>query len=266
MSAAAASCLRVDFVSQAPAGQTVLRSWSGANGPVVGVAVPITLSDFKDETSLPITAPKASASLYIMYTPARDGAPQLTEPVVRLDRDGLLLEWGVGRAIVSGGPILDDETIVALAEFAFYEGELRGLEQKLALYEPSALEDVGRAHRIRASDRGHWERFRATIEEMNRLRIQFARLEGHFTDAARDLPRDARRLTGRLLRRASAPARATDFGERLEVMEDLYEGANDRVADYRWYLGGTILEVTIVILLLVEAIIMGADVYVRLHG
>src|SRR5262249_55247856 len=38
---------------------------------------------------------------------------------------------------------------------------------------------------------------------------------------------------------------------------------NDRVADYRWYRNGHLLEIAIVVLLLVEALVMSADMYIR---
>jgi hypothetical protein len=67
----------------------------------------------------------------------------------------------------------------------------------------------------------------------------------------------------RLLKKADVEARLAALNDRLEAKEDLYEGANDRVADYRWYRNGHLLEIAIVVLLLVEALVMSADMYIR---
>jgi hypothetical protein len=48
-------------------------------------------------------------------------------------------------------------------------------------------------------------------------------------------------------------------------MEELYEGANDRVADYRWYRGGHLLEWTIVIILIFEAIAMSCEFALHIY-
>jgi hypothetical protein len=48
---------------------------------------------------------------------------------------------------------------------------------------------------------------------------------------------------------------------RLEAFEDLYEGATDRIADYRWYRSGEWLEVGIIFLLLVEIALLGFEIY-----
>jgi hypothetical protein len=67
----------------------------------------------------------------------------------------------------------------------------------------------------------------------------------------------------RLLSKADVEARLSEINDRLEAMEDLYEGANDRVADYRWYRNGHLLEIGIIILLLVEVVLMSGDMYIR---
>ena len=45
----------------------------------------------------------------------------------------------------------------------------------------------------------------------------------------------------------------------------MYEGANDRVADYRWYRGGHILEWTIVVILIFEAISMSVELGMHIN-
>jgi len=63
----------------------------------------------------------------------------------------------------------------------------------------------------------------------------------------------------RLMNRMDLEARSESLDQRLDVCTELYEGATDRVADYRWYRSGHRLEMTIVWLLIVEILFLAAD-------
>jgi hypothetical protein len=55
-----------------------------------------------------------------------------------------------------------------------------------------------------------------------------------------------------LLAGSDVPSRLEAFDDRLDACQNLYEGAVDRIADFRWYRHGEILEITIVVLLILE--------------
>ena len=63
-----------------------------------------------------------------------------------------------------------------------------------------------------------------------------------------------------------AEARAEALDARLEACEDLYEGANDRVADVKGWHDGFIMELIIVVLLLLEVVLLCADLLMRNTG
>ena len=63
--------------------------------------------------------------------------------------------------------------------------------------------------------------------------------------------------------RARCEARAEALDTRLEACEELYEGANDRVADHQGWHRGHVLEVIIVALLLMEVILLCVDLALR---
>ncbi len=65
----------------------------------------------------------------------------------------------------------------------------------------------------------------------------------------------------RLIDEAEVDTRLEAASNRLEAFEDLYEGANDRIADYRWYLSSEWLEVAIIFLLLVEVAMLGFQIH-----
>jgi hypothetical protein len=186
-------------------------------------------------------------------------------PTVVVERESYAVHWRPGKALVLGWVENPEALLAALMEFAFCEGELRVLEAALATREASATADVDQAHRIRFGDRKHWPVIGAHIEQLARMRLLFARLEPRLGKPTRAFPVEARRILARLLARADVDTRLEGFSSRLEACEDLYEGANDRIAEYRWYLEGHVLEIIIILLLGVEVVLMAADLYLRLR-
>ena len=130
-------------------------------------------------------------------------------------------------------------------------------------HEAQAPDDVGLAHRISHRDRAHWARIGETIETLARARLTFARLEPLFASPARTMSPVARRLMRQLSARLDIPARLEALSDRLEALEDLYEGANDRIADYRGWHKGHVMEIIIILLLLLEIVLMGGDLWLH---
>jgi hypothetical protein len=182
---------------------------------------------------------------------------------VTVRRSGVTVEWRPGRAVVHASADRFDGVLAGLADFAFYEGELRTLERTVEAGEATAVADTARGYRIQARDREHWPRFAALIEHFGSMRLTVVRLEPRLAKGSRSLPPQARWLMNRLLAKAGVETRLESFSNRLEACEDLYEGATDRVADYRWYRTGHRLEWGIIFLLLLEVALMGSDLYIR---
>ena len=179
---------------------------------------------------------------------------------------GRNIKWRPGLALIQGRQANGEKdslegVLAALTDFAFYEGELRSLERALDSRERDAQADVARAYRIRFSDRHHWLRMGETIESLSQLRLTYARLESELANAPRNVAIDARPVMTRLMDEAEVEARLEAASNRLEAFEDLYEGATDRIADYRWYRSGEWLEVGIIFLLLVEIALLGFEIY-----
>jgi hypothetical protein len=263
---------RIRFVDTAPAGAAVVRRF---RQPRACAAV----EERVDPGALPREKdwPEPTDQLVVVFVPRAAAAswqkkdegwlappahPDAAPPVV-IEREGYTIQWRPGRALVRGKVESADAVLAALAEFAFYEGELRTLEQALEAREATARADVARAHRVRFRDRRHWARLGETIEALAGMRLTFARLEPRLGKPTRALPVEARRVLARLLARADVEARLEALSDRLEACEDLYEGANDRVAEYRWYVEGHALEIGIIVLLVLEVLLMSADLCLR---
>jgi hypothetical protein len=173
------------------------------------------------------------------------------------------IQWRPGKAMLQGPPQNFESLVDALVEFAFLEGELRRLERLLETQEAQAPADVPRAHRIRFRDRKEWRRIGETVEQLYSMRLIYGRLESRFATVLHTMPRESRQAMERLVEESGLEERMTGVSDRLEACEDLYEGANDRIADYHWYLEGSWMEGAIIVLLIIEIILMGADVYLK---
>ena len=263
---------RVHFLDEAPAGTKVLRSFQHPK-PRVAVEEEVQFADLPAQKELPDPVDRLTAILIPsaavaeakklsedwMATPDRDGSIS----TVAFAWNGQKIQWRPGRLLVQGSPDAFEGILKAATDFAFYESELRALEQTLDSHEAQALQDVARSQRIRFRDRKHWPRFAELTEYFCRMRLTYASLEPHLVIASGTLPRDARQVMARLLDEAEITDRLEAVSNRLEACEDLYEGANDRVADYRWYIGGHLLEVGITLLLLVEVALLVTDLSLR---
>ena len=265
----AVSARRIRFLDQAPPGARVRRAFKHPR-PCVAVEEVVALADLPKDHPWP----EPTDQLLVLCGAGAEAAPVGSSwlappddpdaaPPVEFKWAGHTIRWRPGRAVILGRGECPDDVLAALIDFAFYEGQLRNLEQALEAGEAEAPDDVARAHRIREVDRPHWQRLGAKIEYFARLRLAYARLEPRLAKGSRTLPTSGRRVMNRLLVRADVLARLEALSDRLEACEDLYEGANDRVADYRWYRTGYLLEVGIVFFLLLEVVLMGAELYLR---
>jgi len=173
------------------------------------------------------------------------------------------VRWRPGKAVLQGLPDAVERAKEALLEFAFLEGELRRLERMLEKQEKIAPADVPRAHRIRFIHRREWPRIGETVERLYSMRLTYGRLESRVATVLHTMQRESRQVMERLVEETGLGERMEGVSDRLETCEDLYEGANDRIADYHWYLEGGWMELTIIVLLVGEIVLMAADVYMK---
>jgi hypothetical protein len=174
-----------------------------------------------------------------------------------------LLEWRPGFAILKCRDETRNDITSALVDFAFYEGTLRALERTLVAAELQAQADVALAHRVRYRDRAQWERITDCAEQCSRMRLTFARLEPQLLAACSIGPSPVRRWITALMEKSNIETRLESLSDRLEALEELYEGANQRISEYRWYVGGHALEIIIIVILLIECIMIGFDMHIH---
>jgi hypothetical protein len=259
-SSSAVRVSHIRFAREAHPGESVHRRFIQPRSIVAGEQ-PAELSSLTDKPW-----PDAVDDLYVILpsTPvppemrstidrwlADQDQPDMPPPLV-VHMDAGTIRWRPGRAVVEGTVDGCKNLVAALIDFAFFEGELRRLEQGLLPYEASAANDVAFAYQIRQADKIQWRRLGQTQQSISGLRLTFARLEPSLRSVSRSLSPDAQEALTRLIAGSYVTSRLEAFDGRLEACQDLYEGAVDRIADFRWYRHGELLEIAIVVLLILE--------------
>lgn len=235
----AADSIRISFVAEVPSGVKSLREYTQPRKIYAIEAA---------ETA-------AHAGFEVVFGEAiHEGSAAIS-----IKQDNISISWQRNQVHVLCPLESRLDVLTALADFGFYEGELHRLETDVELQEPLAEKDVEFAHRIHHRNREHWSRFGETIERFTRDRLIYARLCSQVAFPSLTLSPKSRQIVSKLLRESNIEDRLEMYSDRLEAMEELYEGANDRVADYRWYRGGHLLEWTIVIILIFEALAMSFE-------
>ncbi|MBX9681030.1 MAG: hypothetical protein K2X38_19915 [Gemmataceae bacterium] len=176
----------------------------------------------------------------------------------------LSLRWKPGLAWVESNQLARADVVQALASFAYLEGQLRSMERELSECEKDLPADIERGLKIRPEDVKHRERFAELARRSYGLWMRHAKVAPRFGRPKPSLTQDARKLMAALMRKADLEARSDGLDQRLEACAELYEGATDRVGDYVWYIGGHRLELTIVLLLILEVIFFALDFYIRI--
>ena len=172
--------------------------------------------------------------------------------VVQSDR----IVWRPGRALLIGSPRRVGELAAGLAEFSFLEAELRRLEHGLDADWPTAEADVALTHSVDRRAAARRDHVAEMTRRMALRRIQLARLTPPLEKAPLTLSGPVRRLFSELAQQADVVDRLRAADDRLEVFEDLYELANDRLGEFGYFQSGQRLEAWILGVLVLEVLLM----------
>ena len=184
-------------------------------------------------------------------------------PITLTLKSGASVAWKPGKAILHSAGEQAEPILSTLIDFAFVEAEVRALEAIVEAQEPLAAADVGIAHRVSGRDKAQSKRIGETIQRLALARLTFARLESAITRKPRFASADCRRLYTRLVARADIVERLESLSFRLEVLEDLYERANDRIADDRGRKFAHRLGYAILAILSIELVVLVVGLLLR---
>lgn len=190
------------------------------------------------------------------------GSPPTIDLLVRSER----ALWRPGQAAIFGAPDRCDELLPGLVQFAFYEHELRKLEQGLDAEWDTVEADIPLTHSVGRPALERREHVDAMTRRTSVRRMQLVRLESCLEKPSPALASPARRLAGELAVQAEVLERLHWADDKLEVYEDLYELANDRLSEFTYFLREYRLEAWIIVLLLAEVVLMSVDIWLTLRS
>jgi hypothetical protein len=248
--AVSASALRVSFVAE-PRSDAIELAHFPDHG-IVAIGEPIAA-----------TAPPADGTgleiLHLSEDSGLEAEAWLADPVgsleVRLQADRII--WRPGRAAIVGPPSHRDDCVQGLVYFGFFDGELRRLEADIESWWGPARAHIPLTHQVDRADVRRWPEINRATELATLARMRFAVIGHALEKLPPSLPGLAGRLVTDLFNRGEVHDRLVYVDDRLEILEDLYELANDRLSEFHYFRSEYMLEVLIILVLVLEVVVMG---------
>ena len=174
------------------------------------------------------------------------------------------LVWRGRRCLAYATPQAAEDCLVAAAMFSHLHSTLSAEERRLERAWPSLMNDAALTHDVRLA---------ASVREQGRVndmtrQFQTARILVSRMDIALQRPEPAtppavKRLFSELALQADLASRIRLLDDAVEVGEDLYERANDRLIEHRNYLVEIWIEAAILLAILAELAVLVFDVFSR---
>ncbi|MBJ9975239.1 hypothetical protein IAE35_05500 [Pseudomonas sp. S75] len=175
------------------------------------------------------------------------------QPTLETMSFGERILWRPGRALIIGNPERCEELLAGIVAFSWYEGCLRGLETDIAAFWSTADDDIELTHMPCKRHQARSSHVDACVTRTTRWRMAYTRLETCLEKAPTRLSSAVRRLYNELAMQTDVHDRLVSLDDRIEVLQDLYELATDRLSEHRHVIQELRVEWLIVALLLVEA-------------
>ena len=164
--------------------------------------------------------------------------------------------WIPGKVLINGKLEHLNELLTAIINFSFYECGVRRLEKQLREDFITAISDVPLTHAVKAIDLQHQSHVNEMTCRVTLGRMQFIQIESNIGHGAVNLSGSAKRITSELALLAEIFPRLEILDDQLEYLEDLYELANDRLTEFKYFRTEALIEWGIVALLVLELIAM----------
>lgn len=179
----------------------------------------------------------------------------------RANLDSGWLLWRPGRAIVLAPPDRAVELLAAVAEFAFYEGQLRQTEREVSAQWESLRLDTPLVHEVGRKDLRRAPHVKQMTAALMDWRLRTARIERRVLSPGTNLSPAGRRGGDKLRTLAEMEDRLETLDGHLEVYEYTYEMINQRISEFRHHLGSLIAEIIIIALLLAEGLMIAWEIW-----
>lgn len=192
-----------------------------------------------------------------MLKPAQPNARSTVELVTHGDR----ILWRPGRTVVIGSSERFEDLMAALVDFSFHEGALRWLENAIDADYRAAAQDIPLTHQVDEAALTRWPHVNNMTRTVTGYRMAFVPLEARLEKSSSQLTGPARVLVSELVRQTDVMDRLSLLDDKLEVLEDLYELANDRISEFSYFKREYRLEWGILFVLVAEVIVMLWEIY-----
>ncbi len=262
------SAQRIRFVREIPAGTAALATFSGPE-TYYAVAEPIS----PENLLLGKTQINFLNEFYFLFLQSGSVVPfewqkqaeQWLSGVSLSPYDDTYIEfnwksdrilWRPGQAMVQGSQERVNELLVAIVDFAFYETRLRRLEKQVQEDLAIVQSDIPLTHAVVVSDLKRQPHVNEMTYRATTGRMQFVQIESNLGHGVIHLSGQAKRIASELALLAEAFPRLEILDDQLECLGDLYELANDRLTEFKYYRNETLLEWVIIVLLILEVIVM----------
>lgn len=266
----------VRFVSQANPGEVVLKEFDGPDRqlavvtPVSSEAVWSSLDDQQPPDGLwLLTFPSGSGGSVQWQRCVEQwmAAPQEAERALPIEAaiNGCRVLWRPGQVMVEGPEASHEVLVRALVDFAFFERQLRMLEGEIERDWATAEADVSLIHQVGPRDVRRWGHVNEMTQRVTVRRMRYVRLARDLTRMSAEQSGIARQVVPALMARVGIEDRLELVDDQLEVQEDVYELANDRLSEYRYFRVEAVIEAGVAVLLLIEVVVMFRDLYLT-HG
>jgi hypothetical protein len=189
--------------------------------------------------------------------PDERGAPY--EVPYRSDR----VLWRRGRALCIGTGEFFGEIRDAIAYFSFCERELGLLESRIAAQWPAVDGDLALTHSVTRRELERQPEVDARTREAHAMRMAFIRLDTALERLDRVLSAPSQRIVSEFAQQADTVDRLRLLDDGIEFAQEVYDTANDRLLEFRYFRSEYWIEIIIAVILLVEFVVVLIDVMER---
>lgn len=219
--------------------------------------------DDKGEREHESAAPSLGDELRVLFLPAGTPDPEVQSAhrwlagadsgaVITARSSERSLSFRPGQAVIIAPLEQREETLCAVADFAFYESQLRQLEAEVAQSWPELEADMPQVSKLDEGQKKLWPGLYRKLSHQHFLNMTATRLDHRIALLTTGRSPELGKLLARLRARARLPTRVEQLHGHLEVRDGVYDQIGYRLSDHRQMRASLVIEVVIVALLLME--------------
>ncbi|WP_322418549.1 hypothetical protein [Mesorhizobium huakuii] len=182
-----------------------------------------------------------------------------TAPYLDVSGRNVRLVWRGRRGLAFAPVQAAEDCLAAAAVFSHVYGALSAEESRLETTWQSMTNDAALTHDVQRTALREQSRVNRMTRQFKTARIFVARMDIALQRPEPKLSTATRRLFGELALQADLISRVRVLDDAIEVGEDLYELANDRMIEHRNYLVEVWIETAILLAILAELAVLLVD-------